>query len=180
MPRAGLGHSAAMTSTRLSLLALLCTCALIGCGSSTSGGAGGGSGGVGGGAGGACNSLANNAPTVSKMTNAGPPPAMTGGTLMDGTWFLTGMDRYNGSTGSSSHKETWVFTGNKVEIVTFKSTDSVEKHYSATYTISGTTVVLTVNCPMSLTLNNPFTATATKLQVINSDDAEEMHTFTRQ
>ncbi len=141
----------------------------VGCsGSGSTGGAG------------PCNTLVNNAPMVSKNVNAGAAPTMTGGTLMDGTWFLTRMDRYNNSTGSSTHRETWVFSGSQAQIVTDKSTDATQKHFSATYAISGSTLTLSVTCPMQLTLMSAFTATATTLQVINSGDSNELHTFTRQ
>jgi hypothetical protein len=157
-----------MTSPLLPWVALIC---LAACGTPTPAGVDAGNG---------CNALVNGAPSVSKVSNAGPPPTMTGGTLMDGTWFLTSMDRYNNSTGSSTHRETWVFSGSNVQIATFKSTDGIQKNYSATYSTSGNQVTLSVTCPMTATLVSAFTASATTLQVINSDDANEMHTFTRQ
>lgn len=129
---------------------------------------------------GACNAVVNGASMVSKTTNAGPTPTMTGGTIVDGTYFLTHMDRYNGSTGSSVHQETWGFSGGNVQIVTLKDTDGTTLHYSGTYATADTTMTLNVTCPGVQSLSGAYTATATQLVLVNADDANETHTFTKQ
>ena len=76
-------------------------------GTGVGGQAGGAAGG--GGAPGACNNLVNSAQVIDKNHHAEAPPVMTGGTIADGTYFLTAMDKYNGETGTSTHQEVWVY-----------------------------------------------------------------------
>jgi hypothetical protein len=104
---------------------------------------------------------------------------MTGGTIVDGTYFLTAMDKYNGETGTSQHQETWVFSGNTAQVVQLDGT-----RLSLTYVMSSTNVLTyTVTCPAAqagTTAMSPYTATPTQLVTVNSDDANELHTFTKQ
>jgi hypothetical protein len=142
------------------------------------GGAAGGAAGGGGGAPGACNNLVNGAQVIDKNHHAEAPPVMTGGTIVDGTYFLTAMDKYNGETGTSTHQETWVFAGNTVQVVQQDGT-----HFSLTYTAANNILTYTITCPASqagMTGMSPYTATATQLVTVNSDDANELHTFTKQ
>jgi hypothetical protein len=129
---------------------------------------------------GVCNTLVNAAPVVSKTTNAGPTPAATGGTIADGTYFLTRMDKWNGITGANTHKETWVFSSGTIQVVTDNESDGGTKHASGTYATSGSTLTFTVTCPGAQTVSMPFTATATELTTINADDPNESHTYTKQ
>lgn len=129
---------------------------------------------------GACTALVNAGPQVSKTSHPEAPPAMTGGTIVDGTYFLTAMDKYNGKMGSNTHQETWRFSGGKVEVASAQSDKPAALKASGTYTVSGNQVTLTITCPMTATFVSPYTATATELRTINSDDPNEMHTFTRQ
>ncbi|HXJ20525.1 MAG TPA: hypothetical protein VMT03_09855 [Polyangia bacterium] len=148
--------------------------------SGAAGGVGGAAGGAGGAAGAqACNSLINNAPVVNKDHDPAAPPAMTGGTLTPGLYYLTKMVQYNGENGNTAHQETWSFSAsNTFDVVQLDGT-----RYSGTYAVSGTTVTLTITCPAAAAgrvVASPYTATATQLVTINSDDANEAHTFTLQ
>jgi hypothetical protein len=130
----------------------------------------------------ACNQLVNGAPVVSKATHAGPAPTMTGGTVVDGTYFLTAIDKYNDETGSGMHQETWVFAGNTFQSVTSDTVDGkVNFRASGTYTTAGNKVTLSITCPGVASLSTVFTATATQIQTVDlSDTDQEMHTFTKQ
>ncbi len=144
----------------------------------TAGGAGAGaagSGGAGGNGGAqACNSLTNSAPVVNKDHDAGAPPTMTGGTVVEGTYYLTKMVQYNGENGNTAHQETFVFSGGTFQAATLGG------RFSGTYSTSGTNLTLHVTCPAAQTVVMPYTATATQIVSINSDDANEAHTLTLQ
>lgn len=128
-----------------------------------------------------CTSIANTGPVVSKTSHPEPPPAMTGGTIADGRYHLTAMDKYNGKSGSNTHQETWVFAGGKLEVVSTQSDKpGVVVRASGAYAAAGTTVTATFACPSSLTLTNAYTATPTEIRTVNADDPNEIHTLTLQ
>lgn len=55
---------------------------------------------------------------------------------------------------------------------------------SLTYVVSSANVLTyTITCPTSVagtTAMSPYTATPTQIVTVNSDDANELHTFTKQ
>jgi hypothetical protein len=65
---------------------------LLGCGGGADGGVDGGAAGVN------CDAMANVGGVISVASEAGPPPAMTGGTVTDGTYVLTSEVFYNGES----------------------------------------------------------------------------------
>ena len=136
-------------------------------------------GGPGDGGPGACNDLVNGAAVTSKTSHAAATPAMTGGTIADGTYFLTAMDDYNGETGSTTHQETWRFTNGTVDVITAEN-GAAATRYSGTFSTSGNMVTFSFTCPMTGSVTSPLTATSNELQTVNSNDANEVHTFTRQ
>jgi hypothetical protein len=149
-------------------------------GTSAGGHAGGAAGGAGGGGGApvACNNLVNGAQVIDKNHHAEAPPVMTGGTIVDGTYFLTAMDKYNGETGTSTHQEVWVYSGNTIQVVQQDGT-----HFSLSYVVANNTLTYTITCPAAqagMTGVSAYTATATQIVTVNSDDANELHTFTKQ
>lgn len=88
------------------------------------------------------------------------------------------MDKYNGETGTSSHKETWAYSGNTIQVVNLDGT-----HFSLSYVISNNALICTITCPgapASVMGVSPYSATATQLVTVNSDDPNELHTFTKQ
>lgn len=128
---------------------------------------------------GACNTLSNDAPTLQKDHHAEPTPTMTGGTIVEGKYFLTAMDKYNGATGTSAHQETWVFSGGNVQVVT-KHEEKGDVRFSGTYSTSGNTLTAAFTCPAANAISFKYTATATQIAMVNPDDANEVHTFTKQ
>jgi hypothetical protein len=64
-------------------------------------------------AGGMCNALVNNAPNITIGAGDGEMPVGTGGTFVDGTYFLTEMKSYTGSPVPSGipFKQTFVLSG---------------------------------------------------------------------
>ncbi len=131
--------------------------------------------------GGVCNGLSNDGPVVSKTGHPEAPPAMTGGTIADGTYILTATDQYNGHQGGTTHQEKWVFSGGSLQVVENDSTNPGDVHLTATYTTSSNVFTLTATCPGAMTATMQYTATAT--QFVTQDptgDDHETHTYTRQ
>ncbi|HTQ06282.1 MAG TPA: hypothetical protein VMI54_20610 [Polyangiaceae bacterium] len=140
--------------------------------------AAGGTGGTAGGASVACNDVVNGAPLVNKDHDPAAPPKMTGGTIADGTYYLTKVVQYNGENGNTAQRETWVISGNTIEVVNLDGT-----RYSGTYTTSGHELTLTLTCPASAVGMVPvfsYTATSTQIVTLQPDDANEAHTMTLQ
>ena len=131
---------------------------------------------------GACNTLTNDAPVVSKTTHAGAAPAMTGGTIADGTYILTAIDKYNGSVGTNTLQEKWVFSGNTLQIVGSDSSSGVgETHASATYAVTGNSITITASCPGPTSWTTLYTATPTEFQTEDtSSNDDEVHTYALQ
>jgi hypothetical protein len=129
---------------------------------------------------GGCTAIPNTAPVVSKTSHPEPTPAMTGGAITDGRYHLTAMDKYNGKSGDNTHQETWVFTGGRLEVVSTQSDKPGVVRASGTYAVAGNVVTVAFACPSAITLKTTYTATATEIRTVNSDDPNEVHTLTRQ
>jgi hypothetical protein len=129
---------------------------------------------------GECTDLVNGGTVVAKTTHAEPPPVMSGGTIPEGTYFLTAMDKYNGRSGHNTHRETWHFSGNHVEAISENSlTPGVVMRASGTYTTSGNRFTVHITCPKASEVVKTYTATATQLLTMPSDDPNEVHTYTK-
>ena len=61
---------------------------------------------------------------------------MTGGAIVAGTYVLTAMDKYNNTSGSNTHRETWVFTATHFDVVIEDSSSGVMR-YSGDYSVAG-------------------------------------------
>ena len=130
---------------------------------------------------GMCTDLVNAGVVVAKTTHAQPPPAMTGGTIAEGTYLLTAMDKYNGRSGSNTHRETWRFSGNRVEAIMENSlAPGIVSRASGTYTVSGNAFTVHLTCPQGGDVVQTYTATAAQVLMMPSDDPNEVHTYTKQ
>jgi hypothetical protein len=127
-----------------------------------------------------CNAIALGGPVVTKTPHAGPPPAMTGGPISEGTYFLTAIDTYNHQVGAGSRQETWILSGGSIQIVARDSTLSSDVRGTGTYSTSGNMLTMALSCPAPVTTVQPFTATSLAMEIINAGNANEMHTFSRQ
>jgi hypothetical protein len=126
-----------------------------------------------------CAEVANVGGQVMKDHDPGPPPAMTGGTVVDGTYVLTKMVQYNGENGQLAHQETMVFKNGNGQIVGTESGKTQRLFFS--YTTSGNEMTKVVTCggPAGSVVQK-YTATATTFVSVNNGDANELHTFTKQ
>jgi hypothetical protein len=94
------------------------------------------------------------------------------------------MDKYNGTQGSNTKRETWVFTATHVEVASEDSgMPGVVQRYSGDYTVSGNMLTLNISCPAGLgSLKTLFTSADGKLSTgadPNTTDME-IHTYTKQ
>ncbi|MBI3200357.1 MAG: hypothetical protein HYZ29_02370, partial [Myxococcales bacterium] len=141
-----------------------------GTGGSSTGGTGGSSTGGSGGTGGssACNTLVNDGGDIPEVAQTGTPPTMTGGSIADGTWVLTGRKDWQGSCNCTSRQKLTVAAG-AMQLV--RRTDSKpDQHMSATATLAGNKLTLAVSCPATVKQDLTYTATATELQVYDASD----------
>ena len=151
------------------------------------GGAAGSDGGAVGADGGAsaCNTVQTSGAQIAKTTHAGAAPTMTGGTIALGTYVLTAMDKYNGTQGSNTHRETWVVTAGHIEVVNEDTTQNngAAQHFSGSWTTATNMLTLTITCPAGAgTLNALYTSADGKLSILSDPQStdQEIHTLTKQ
>jgi hypothetical protein len=112
---------------------------------------------------GACNQVMNVGTVVNATCVTGSPPAMTGGTIADGTYVLVSATAYattcSGVTLPTGGPTTVVFAAGCEQ-----SIDVTGGAQTYTWTTSGSTLTTNEVCPGAGTVENiPYTATATTL-----------------
>jgi hypothetical protein len=129
-----------------------------------------------------CNALVPSGAQIAKTTHAGAAPAMTGGDIALGTYVLTAMDKYNGTTGSNTKRETWVFSAGHVEIAGEDSQSSTVTRASGSFTVAGNVATVTLTCPGAGVLTSQYTATSTQLMLLSEPLSSDMevHILTKQ
>jgi hypothetical protein len=121
----------------------------------------------------------NIAPTVSPVTKMGPPPAMTGGTLVEGTYVQTGYEYYNGETASGTHKDTLVFKDGTVKAA-LSDSGKPDTILAGTYSTSGNMLTMNISCPTPGVFAFTYTATPTTLVFISINSPNKVETWTKQ
>jgi major membrane immunogen (membrane-anchored lipoprotein) len=127
-----------------------------------------------------CNGLAPLGPLVTATCDTGAPPPATGGTIVDGTYLLS-ESHFFGTCAASMLGETLVISGGKIESLAIDAGGAVlRKSLSYTASGSGTTMVETQTCPLSVVATIRFSATPTTLTIylVNSLGTR-LSTFTR-
>ena len=127
----------------------------------------------------ACTPITPAGAIINKDHDPGPPPAMTGGTIADGTYALTKMVQYNGETGNTAHKDSMVFAGGNGQVAGLKDGTGPLQSAFFTFTTAGNELTLTMTCGGSGTVTLKYTATATTITTVNAGDPNELHTFTK-
>lgn len=128
---------------------------------------------------GACTSAVNGGTVIPETAGSGTFPTPAGGTILDGTYYLTKHEVYPpGAPDANMRKRTWVFSSGTFQAVN----DDIGKpatKLSGTMAVSGTKVTLTVTCPMSVVATINFTATATTFTE-HASSGEDLFIFTKQ
>jgi hypothetical protein len=123
----------------------------------------------------ACNDLSPAAATVDySLSDLATPPAGTGGTIVDGTYDLTGYTIYGagsvgaGFTANQSTSIALVIAGgswSQVQVFDIENTTStVNTNYSAA--AADASVTLTPTCPSGPATTGTYTATPTALELV--------------
>ncbi len=100
-----------------------------------------------------CNNLGNSAPSVAQQYAAGQAPAPSGGTIPDGTYFVTASSVYIGDAGLTGPtgamlKQTELVTGGAFKLVSFEGPVIGAVTQNGTYTVNAdASVVATTTCP---------------------------------
>jgi hypothetical protein len=156
--------------------------------------------------GGACNQVANIGPYVTTTCASGAPPAMTGGTVVDGTYARTSVTEYNDcpdsgappvpqaatvivSGGPSVGCLQWAISGNGESTgvgpdggTVYTITDGGFASLTMSAAVLGNQLVTTEVCPTTGT-GNPvtFTATATTMTVLSgaSSGMQQLEVYTK-
>ena len=93
------------------------------------------------------------------------PPAMQGGTVVDGTYFLTNLTIYTGPegpTGATGTSDTTIqITGNTIQVVTNGTPGTRTETFAGT----GSTFTATDTCPDATVIQGAYTATSTSFVV---------------
>ncbi|MGZ3475801.1 MAG: hypothetical protein ACXWUG_17315 [Polyangiales bacterium] len=110
---------------------------------------------------GECNALANSAPPITSTSSMATFPSGTGGTIADGTYFMTAETVY-GSSAGTMHQETLAIAAGSMQIVKIGVTTPIDRT-TWSYTTAGTTLTMTRTCPSAKTQMLGFTADATTL-----------------
>jgi hypothetical protein len=127
---------------------------------------------------GACNTLANAAPEITSATTTAAMPAPTGGTIVDGTYFLTASTVYESTSTGSKLQETITIAGGTLSSVKRGVTNPTDRT-TWSYSTSGTTVTVTRTCPSSKTQMLGFTAGGATLTTFDTV-ANISKTYTKQ
>lgn len=125
-----------------------------------------------------CNNVGNLGQTVTRTVDAGPVPPLAGGPLVDGTYVLTAIVQYMGDATEYTLKQTSVFAGGLDNWVS-SINGAAEGHFTAAFS-AGTSLSLSVCCPVSVALDTCYAASGNTLQVLDPQHKTRVFTFTRQ
>ena len=128
---------------------------------------------------GVCNTFDNISQTVSATVTQGPPPAMTGGTVVDGTYVVTSIVQYNGDMTPFTLAETSVIGGNMDAWVS-STNGQAPVRYTTTFTTNNNQLAFTFCCPAAGNLTIFYTTDATTLSHVDPANPNRIITYTRQ
>jgi hypothetical protein len=128
---------------------------------------------------GGCNTIVNISQTVVRTVDTGPPPTMTGGTIVDGTYVATGVVQYNGDSTAYSISETSIIAGNMDAWVS-SINGQTPVRYMTTFITSGNLMIFTFCCPTVVNLTISYTTDGATLSYIDPANPNRLFIFTRQ
>lgn len=155
-----------LTRSLVPLLAVVSALSVMSCASPVVGspdGAGGDAGPLGG----ACNATPISAPAVAGTMLTSPPatqPVPAGGTIVDGTYFLTAHETYDAPASGVTYQTVMVIRGSHIELAQIRNAGA-EERATLDLTTTGTQFHATTTCPVVGTVlaYSAYTATPTQL-----------------
>lgn len=125
-----------------------------------------------------CGGVLNTAQIASLKADPSPPPMLTGGTVVDGTYLLTSVTQYGRATpAGGAHRQTILLRGTSLQSV--DEVNGSATQFSAQWTTQGGAYSMTITCPSSDGMANvsrgTFAATSTTLELIGGQVTEVLH-----
>jgi hypothetical protein len=108
----------------------------------------------------------------------GPPPMMTGGNIVDGTYVATTVVQYNGDTAPYVFSETSIISGNDDAWVS--TINGMTARYMTSFTVNGNQMAFAICCPNSSNVTISYTTNGNTLTHIDPANANRVITYTRQ
>jgi hypothetical protein len=134
---------------------------LAGCSAGSSGGAAASDGGT------ACNNLVDDGPVVHYTVSSASPPTPTGGTILTGTYELSGLTQYPSPYGTVPSSDTLsgviAIAGTTMQQV--QTSGGQEVRNTSSFSVEGLILTTTNTCPAPYIFKNAYTATATMLLI---------------
>jgi hypothetical protein len=130
-----------------------------------------------------CNTTVNGACTVTTVAGTGALPTFTGGSIADGTYFLTGATAYGSpETVGQTQRITMTFTGGAFTLVQDSDVGcNSAPSGSGTSSTSGNQLTLSLTCPAADSEPSSYTATSTTFSYTEATGSSgTVFVFTRQ
>jgi len=126
-----------------------------------------------------CDALPNVGSDVTPASVPGEKPALSGGTLLDGTYALVTFALYNGASDSTTYRKTAVFTGGSLKAAESRD-GAADTFLSGTYSTAGSILTVDIECPLVVRLMLSYGATPTTLILSNPNNPDVLETSTKQ
>jgi len=129
--------------------------------------------------GGACNAITDIGLTITRTVQSGPPPMMTGGNIVDGTYVATAVVQYNGDMSAYVFSETSIISGNYDAWVSTINGQTTRVMTTWT-TMGGNQMTFDICCPNSSSVTILYTTSGNTLTHIDPANPNRVITYTRQ
>jgi energy-converting hydrogenase Eha subunit B len=132
-----------------------------------------------------CVALVNEAPLVQQVNASGEPPTPTGGTITDGTYFLTaaavyGADAAVGPTGAS-YQDMTVLSGGGTTYALVSGVGNDAQFSNGTVATIGTGIAITQTCPSNMVYPYPrYSVAGTTITLFSSGATTTVLTYSKQ
>jgi hypothetical protein len=128
---------------------------------------------------GSCNTFADIGQTITRTVDSGPPPVMTGGNIVDGTYVATDIVQYNGDNTMFSLSETSIISGN-LDAWVSSTNGQAPVRYTTTFTTSNNQMAFTFCCPATGNLTITYTTDGMTISNVDPANPNRVITYTRQ
>jgi hypothetical protein len=126
-----------------------------------------------------CNTIDDIGATITRTVENGPPPMMTGGSIIDGTYVATAVVQYNGDMSAYAFSETSVISGHDDAWVSTVN-GQTSRVMSTWTTMNGNQMTFDICCPSSSNVTILYTTSGNTLTHIDPINPNRVITYTRQ